>query len=1296
MFEEQLGSERRLLDLWLENNFPERETSDTRSLWSFADSNRGDWNPRESSHFSFEAGPSAQDNWQNTTKSFQVLTFLCSEVQLLEQFAQKKFYPTLYVIGGSLVRGHAPPMGDLELTLASLLPTLQDVLDYLEQFEALLHNLLSQTCAILLDDTIDVKRRVVSTALRCASRGLVVLFCLQTLLSIKILPLFFNYRRMLHTMMSKTNQSGAQLALLEEVQDQVVRLEESLRMGAFTSFIDTRIKHGILGKQFQKKAVMTLIESYLLEQTESNCVQLDLPNENVFARSDLLATMLFFVAYCYAVHPKDKRVLKAVLEIHQRSPILPIYYTLVVVPARLLKDLLPNSYISSLPWDYLKLASAQSNAYLQSLQKSIIGRLDRIAFRGAVWATELCSLLSEGEGVISAADREQFLSLLMEGLHMMTHLRQSFDSILQLHVEQLQPMSKDMLRCVTSCICYLKLLSGHIARSWAVIEQNLDFFLEHYKTLLLDQFKRAYDYLLQLERNDRTLRMRRVLSRLGANYQHSPEYLTVCVKLMRMAIQTLQEKASTPQRLLLNFVVHSISGFQFVPDFIETESLACLKQMEVVETMGILLQKMGHCDLLYFHPELMRNAFQQLLQHPEEANKLPHLVNGFLDIRFLAEEAGVGHSNAMFEHDVASMLKVYFLDPLSRVVERDLLSIVCSDVASEQDDSEKHMNCQNNVLPLLQLEPLSLITRDLSVLDTVKVQLSKTLRKLSIRGELHWDTLCKVKNLAQEKYGIVLEVPEAIEGSTPSTLDHLDTSESIRGFIASYMFQLHSFTFVLSPRTPSNPYYHLPEVVGIEDFMDLIQADITQVGQAALTSLYSHSKDQELRQMQPTATLNQRPTVTLTEMAENESAVGLVTPRTRSDEGAEGQGRAEQTTPEDRSAAVSNFLPNHDSFKRPSSIPGIQGSSVLNPGRAPWSFMEKSHHDLYYQESVGSETSLCPAPRSSDGQDRQGRVTLLIRLLTWALVDKLKQVAELCGASETRSVLSQTTQRWQNSQKAVDNEYPVPQAELVRKEVIALLKAGTLTTNIIHKLRFLIGDIGKVVSLVMLVYHGASCVRELTLSMIPRDVLSNFDSLSDFLRQSAEHERLVQEGRPFDYIFNGFETKPSVHVQYMEMLEPVFASALDEGHLEVLRNIFILTPAMSLDHIESMRSLKNQYQGSSLNKVTAKTEDSFAVGLSFLLTMLNQMSKFEAFHWFESASRHYHLSIDRVHATLLSQRNSTVTSTLRRAPDSETLRSMELLNSLKGKISELRLLEHSMHCSKVFFQKRQEKRPSAD
>jgi len=1270
MFEEQLSSERRFLDLWLESNFPAKTTTEGQSFWSRTDA---EWPTRENSHFAaWEVGPSAQDSWQNVRKSFLVLTFLCSEVHLLEQFAQKKFYPVLYVIGGSLVRGHFPPMGDLELQLANLLPTLQDVLDFLEQLDSLLGNLLCQSCAIVLDDALEIKRKVISTALKCASRGLVVLFTLQTLVSLKILPLFFNYRRMLHTMMSKTNRHGAELGLLEEVQEQVVRLEESLRLGAFTSFIDSKIKHGVIGKHFQRKALSSLMESYFLESIEYCFSQLDTANENVFARSDLLATLALFVGYCWAAggNPKDKKVLKAVLEIHQRAPLLPLYSNLVVVPARFLLDMLPASHLSSLPYDYLKQANLQSNAYLQTFQKAMSARLDKISFRGAVWATELCALISEGEGSLSAADREQFLTLLMEGLHMMTHLRKALDQMVQLHVEQLQPMSRDTLRCVTSCICYLKLLSGHIARSWNLIEENMEFFLEHYKLLLLDQFKKAHDHLIQLERNDGTLRMRKVLNRLGASYQYSPEYLTVCAKLIKMGIQSLQEKASTPQRLLLNFILHSITEFQIVPDSFEIEGLACLKQMEVTEEIGYFLQKMGRCDSLYFHPELMRNAFQLLLQHPEEANKLPHLVNGFLDVRFLGEEAGVHDSASMFENDVTSMMKVYFLDPLSRIIERDLLKLVCVDYLTSTSQRTEEMECQNNVLPLLQLGSLSLISRDLNISDVVKTRLALTLRKLTSRGEIQWEDLSRVKNMAQEKYGMTLELLEPFDGSTPTTLDRLGTMEGVRAFVASYMFQLHSFSFVLSPRTPSNPRHDLPEVVGIEDFMELVQADITQVGCTALASLTPQNELVEvLSEPSP--------------VVEMDSGQVPFSPSPKSEEVNQGdaQGRQEGTS-DGRGSVSAHFQSSGmDSFKKSPSIP----ITSLNPDISQWTFLEKSK-ELSGGVSIGSGNSLRPAT-SAQGLEKDGRITTFMSILKTVLKEKLSEISDLCSASETRSVLSQTSQRWQNSQKAVGYQYPVPQAELVRKEVMALMKAGTLTTNIIHKLRFLIGDIGKIVSMVMLVFHGAASVRDRTFVLFPRDVLLSYSCLTDFLEQISVPEKIYQEGIDIDLTFSGFKPLSSVHVRHMALLEPVFDNALDDHQLEVLRNLFVLAPAMSLDHIESMRSLKNQYQGSSLNKITANTEDSFAVGLAFVLSMLNQTQKFDACHWFESSCRQYHMRLDRTKAIFQTQRASAVPQSLRRPQDTETQRNLALIDTIKGTITELRLLEHSFLCATVLLKR---------
>lgn len=140
------------------------------------------------------------------------------------------------------------------------------------------------------------------------------------------------------------------------------------------------------------------------------------------------------------------------------------------------------------------------------------------------------------------------------------------------------------------------------------------------------------------------------------------------------------------------------------------------------------------------------------------------------------------------------------------------------------------------------------------------------------------------------------------------------------------------------------------------------------------------------------------------------------------------------------------------------------------------------------------------------------KVSGILNMIKEFLSKKLFEVCELCMYPETRSVFFQATQRWLNSQNAVGNQYPAAQADIVRKEITALMKAGTLSTNPIHRLRFHIMDIGKLVALLLMIFHGAICVRDRALAMLPKEILKSFDSFEEFLISLKMFDKVVNEG----------------------------------------------------------------------------------------------------------------------------------------------------------------------------------------
>lgn len=94
MFSEELARDRQRLDSWLEKTFSSKENGDASSIESFTD-----YDAEIFENASIEHGPglfgtggssNVNESRQDIKKPFQVLTFLCSELQLLESYAKKR------------------------------------------------------------------------------------------------------------------------------------------------------------------------------------------------------------------------------------------------------------------------------------------------------------------------------------------------------------------------------------------------------------------------------------------------------------------------------------------------------------------------------------------------------------------------------------------------------------------------------------------------------------------------------------------------------------------------------------------------------------------------------------------------------------------------------------------------------------------------------------------------------------------------------------------------------------------------------------------------------------------------------------------------------------------------------------------------------------------------------------------------------------------------------------------------------------------------------------------------------
>eukprot|EP00803_Ostreobium_quekettii_P010683 evm.model.scf_352.4 EVM.evm.TU.scf_352.4 scf_352:89335-93441(-) len=1281
-----LQEERRLVDAWVAGWSP-RAAACLAGPRNASEPGDEDWPSAENCPSASESqGP---DPWHESLKAIKVLVVLCSEVQLLERVARERVYPMLCIVGDRLAGGRPAPMGDAEVMLAGFLPCLQDLLDFLEQMDLVVAQLLAHVGEIYGDGSVVMRRSVMYRAFEAAGAGLLVLWTAQTVVALKILPLFFTYRRMLHTMMSKADRHAQDLGVLEDVQGQVVKMEEALRMGPYTTFIDTHVKQGAAADLLKSKRFGHVIDFYLRDATAGLLERLDTYAEMPADRGLLLSSLVLFVTCSWGCPGlRDRKLVRQLAEVQQKAPILPLHCNLVVNPARFLLDMLPPSFLPLLPRDYARQAAGHSAAYLAEVSESMKESLEAAAFKGAVWSAELAALRQSMKTPIRVRWLARLQGVVVEGLQLLTRLKSLLQTVIQLHVEQQEPLSKGGLWCVADCICMLKSVAATLRQFGDVIEPRIPDIMGQTKAQLVEQLAKTLKKVTRLEKNKAPLMGVGTMRYLGVmNHKRDSESRAVGAWLISQAMEVAESDLCSPQMLSLRLTFDALSGVSVVEEPAMAGMRHLLDELDCLSAYSQQVEVLGKCEFLYFHPELVRNILDDMLWNSHRAAQLGQLVGSFLDVRHLLDSTGFNASAKDLELELSAMVRTHLLDPLCEAVEMDLHQQARVLGTKDGDPMPQNMGELRNLSPIMELTTLKVGESEVDIKHYVSESLQRKMRSWLSHGSVDWQTIGLIRNLAASKYGVKVATVEAQEAVFSAELDKLSTVEGVRRFADTYSLQLHSLAFVKLTPMPLGTLADTPEHVDVSQFVELIKADMLDIGPEALRCV-----EKDLDRRDESGDSAGVGTDNGGDVREDDAAMALST----------GDGVVEQ---EDVSA-VRRVSSEADAVglgvavaeastsmgpKSPSpQVEVCEGSEIFDlqlqsPGPSDWTYLrearEISPHESADSQDSGQEGGGPAKPPTA----RQLRVSSALRSMTQFLSTKLKDLANLCLAAEARSIISQTTQRWHNSKKAVGNQYPVAQAELVRKEVLALLKAGTLSMNPLQAIRFELVSVGRAVALIMILCQGMAHFGERARSLLPRAIVRSFKTFHDCLSQVQAPEEVLAQGLTFDRSMGPFSRLTPGHTRYLGLLRRAFVAALDDNMLSGMQSLFVLVPALTLDHVDVMRSVKAQQQGIGHSDVVGFADESFALGLSYVVSMLGQREAFDSLHWFSSSQRHLHQRRVRLLATSDAGSVPRRAGAPRNQRDAEAQRAAKVIEGVWGTMQELRLLEHTMLCAWVLF-----------
>jgi len=154
----------------------------------------------------------------------------------------------------------------------------------------------------------------------------------------------------------------------------------------------------------------------------------------------------------------------------------------------------------------------------------------------------------------------------------------------------------------------------------------------------------------------------------------------------------------------------------------------------------------------------------------------------------------------------------------------------------------------------------------------------------------------------------------------------------------------------------------------------------------------------------------------------------------------------------------------------------------------------------------------------------------------------------------------------------------------------------------------------------------------------------------------------------------------------VDVFAPEFQSA-DQTHHH-LSNFYIIIPALTLSYVEYILTAKDRVikKSSQLHSQAIESggyvlcDDGFAIGVAYILKLLNQTDKFDSLHWFDSVKEHYNKLIENLNNQESDKRR-------RSRKEKQELQQTTVLNQKKLQLymREFDLLKFSFAGAKIFF-----------
>uniref|UniRef100_A0A665UTQ2 WASH complex subunit 4 n=1 Tax=Echeneis naucrates TaxID=173247 RepID=A0A665UTQ2_ECHNA len=226
----------------------------------------------------------------------------------------------------------------------------------------------------------------------------------------------------------------------------------------------------------------------------------------------------------------------------------------------------------------------------------------------------------------------------------------------------------------------------------------------------------------------------------------------------------------------------------------------------------------------------------------------------------------------------------------------------------------------------------------------------------------------------------------------------------------------------------------------------------------------------------------------------------------------------------------------------------------------------------------------------------------------------------------------------------------------------------------LDQFRQLISQIGNAMGYVRMIRSGGLHCCSSAIRFVPD--LEDIVNFEELVKEEGLSEETQRAASVLDSVLGDLTSNSAEGTEYFKMLVAVFAPEFRSAKNMHLRNFYMIVPPLTVNFVEHSISCKEK-----LNKKNksgaAFTDDGFAMGVAYILKLLDQYLEFDSLHWFQAVRDKYKKEMNAV----VKEQNVQSAS-----QDEKLLQTMNLTQKrLDIYLQEFELLYFSLSSARIFF-----------